>query len=295
MKHTEFYASGLPKPETFEQISDTIWSYAETRYHESKSAKLLCEALEGNGFCVTRPYAGIDTCFLAEYGSGRPVIGILGEYDALPGLSQVADCPEKKPVEAGGNGHGCGHHLLGTASLEAVCMLKQLMEQNAIQGTIRYYGCPAEEGGAGKGFMVRAGVFSDVDACITWHPMDVNGVMNHTLANMRMLFDFYGKSAHAAAAPFEGRSALDAVELTDIGCNYLREHVIPEARIHYAITDAGGPAANVVQAHAQEVYCIRAPRQDQVEEIFGRVCNCARGAALMTDTRAEIQVVSAYA
>ena len=170
-----------------------------------------------------------------------------------------------------------------------------MIEAGRFHGTVRYYGCPAEESGAGKGFMVRAGVFHDVDICLTWHPTDQNGVMQNALANMRMFFEFHGISAHAGAKPYMGRSALDAVELTNVGCNYLREHIIPEARLHYAVTNTGGTAPNIVQAYAEEIYCIRAPKLDQLKEIFGRVCNVARGAALMTDTRLNIRVVSAYA
>lgn len=283
------------KKSEFEKISDQIWEFAEIRYQEYQSADLLCQTLDNYGFSVKREVAGIKTAFMGEFGSGKPVIAFLGEFDALPDLSQKADLTHQEPVQEGACGHGCGHHLLGTGSLEAACIVKQMIEQGQLQGTVRYYGCPAEESGAGKGFMVRAGVFEDVDICLTWHPMDCNGVMNNTLANMRMFFEFYGKSAHAASEPHMGRSALDAVELTNVGCNYLREHIIPEARLHYAVTNTGGTAANVVQAYAEEIYCIRAPRQDQLEKIFERVCNVARGAALMTDTKLNIRVVSAYA
>lgn len=281
--------------DVFEKISDSIWEFAEIRYREFQSADLLCKTLEDSGFRVTRPVAGIETAFVGEYGSGKPVIGFLGEFDALPELSQVADGVVQEPALEGACGHGCGHHLLGVGSLEAACAVKKLIEQGKITGTVRYYGCPAEESGAGKGFMVRANVFEDADICLTWHPMDTNGVMNHTLANMRFIFKFHGVSAHASANPHMGRSALDALELTNVGCNYLREHIIPEARIHYAVTNTGGTAPNVVQCYAEEIYCIRAPRQDQLEAIYKRVCNVARGAVLMTDTSLDIQVVSAYA
>ena len=281
--------------EEFESISDRIWEFAEIRYQERQSAGLLCQALAGHGFQVTRPLAGMETAFMGEYGSGKPVIAFLGEFDALPQMSQKADGTVQEPVTDGGNGHGCGHHLLGTGSLEAACAVKRLIEQGILKGTVRYYGCPAEEGGAGKGYMVRAGVFEDVDLCLTWHPAETNYIMNSSLANLRMFFKYYGLSAHAGMDPHLGRSALDALELTNVGCNYLREHIIPEARLHYAVTDTGGTAPNIVQSYAEEIYCVRAPRQDQLEEIFERVCNVARGAALMTDTRLEIKVVSAYA
>ena len=279
----------------FEKISDRIWDYAEIRYKEYQSSQLQCRVLKEHGFAVTEALGGIATAFMGQYGEEGPVLGFLGEFDALPELSQEAGCTQKKPVEGKTCGHGCGHHLLGTGSLEAACAIKELISRGKIHGTVRYYGCPAEEGGAGKGFLVRAGVFKDVDICLTWHPSDVNGVMNHTLANMRLFFDFYGKSAHAGAAPHMGRSALDALELTNVGCNYLREHIIPEARIHYAVTYTGGTAPNVVQAFAQEIYCLRAPQLNQLKSVFERVCNVARGAAMMTDTSLNIRVVSAYA
>ena len=279
----------------FENVSDKIWEFAEIRYHEFQSADLLCQTLKEAGFQVTRPIAGIETAFVGEFGSGKPVIGFLGEFDALPNLSQKANLTRKEVIKEDACGHGCGHNLLGVGSLEAACAVKKMIEAGRFHGTVRYYGCPAEESGAGKGFMVRAGVFHDVDICLTWHPTDQNGVMQNALANMRMFFEFYGISAHAGAKPYMGRSALDAVELTNVGCNYLREHIIPEARLHYAVTNTGGTAPNIVQAYAEEIYCIRAPKLDQLEEIFGRVCNVARGAALMTDTRLNIRVVSAYA
>ena len=269
----------------FENVSDKIWEFAEIRYHEFQSADLLCQTLKEAGFQVTRPIAGIETAFVGEFGSGKPVIGFLGEFDALPNLSQKADLTRKEAIKEDACGHGCGHNLLGVGSLEAACAVKKMIEAGRFHGTVRYYGCPAEESGAGKGFMVRAGVFHDVDICLTWHPTDQNGVMQNALANMRMFFEFHGISAHAGAKPYMGRSALDAVELTNVGCNYLREHIIPEARLHYAVTNTGGTAPNIVQAYAEEIYCIRAPKLDQLEEIFGRVCNVARGSALMTDTR----------
>ena len=279
----------------FENVSDKIWEFAEIRYHEFQSADLICQTLKKAGFQVTRPIAGIETAFVGEYGSGKPVIGFLGEFDALPNLSQKADLTSQEAVKEGACGHGCGHNLLGVGSLEAACAVKKMIEEGRFHGTVRYYGCPAEEGGAGKGFMVRAGVFHDVDICLTWHPTDQNGVMQNALANMRMFFEFHGISAHAGAKPYMGRSALDAVELTNVGCNYLREHIIPEARLHYAVTNTGGTAPNIVQAYAEEIYCIRAPKLNQLEEIFERVCNVAKGAALMTGTKLNIRVVSAYA
>ncbi|WPP41657.1 M20 family metallopeptidase [Paenibacillus hunanensis] len=270
-------------------ISDQIWEYAETRFQEQRSAELICLALEEAGFHVERGAGGIDTAFIGSYGSGHPVIAVLGEYDALSGLSQMAGQATYAPLVEGGNGHGCGHNLLGTASLGAVLALKEQMEQHGLEGTIRYYGCPAEEGGSGKTFMVRAGLFDDVDGAVTWHPFDYHSVMSvHTLANYQYYYRFKGRSAHAAAAPHLGRSALDAAELMNVGVNYLREHIVQEARIHYALTDSGGHSPNVVQSQAEVLYLIRAPHIRQAADIAERVHNVARGAALMTGTEVEI-------
>jgi aminobenzoyl-glutamate utilization protein B len=210
----------------------------------------------------------------------------------LPGLSQ--DCvPYRKPLESGAPGHGCGHNLLGVAGLAAVMAVKQAIDSGAVQGTIRYYGCPAEEGGAGKAFMAKAGVFDDVDICLTWHPDTFNGTLYaNFLANYRVLFKFHGKTAHAAADPFNGRSALDAVELMNVGINYLREHMIPDARVHYVILNGGGTAPNVVPDYAMSLYSVRAPRTDQLDALFERVKDIARGAALMTGTEMEVEVIS---
>jgi len=281
--------------EKFENISDKIWENPETRYEEFKSSKTQIDFLKENGFRVEEGIANIKTAFSAEYGKGFPVVGILGEFDALPNLSQASDITEEMPLEKGKPGHGCGHHLLGSASMEAVYSLKVLMEEKDIQGTVRYYGCPAEEGGAGKAFMAREGVFDDVDIAFSWHPGDAPVVINRSLASTRMIFDFKGISAHAAASPHLGRSALDAVELMNVGANYLREHIIPEARLHYAVLNTGGDAPNIVQAEAESMYAIRAPKITQVGEIARRVSDIAKGAALMTETKVEIKVVSAYA
>lgn len=270
-------------------ISDQIWEYAETRFQEQRSAELLCLALEDEGFVVERGVGGLETAFIGTFGSGKPVIALLGEYDALSGLSQQAGTAVQQPVEPGGNGHGCGHNLLGTGALGAAFALKQLMQEQGLSGTVRYYGCPAEEGGSGKTFMARAGLFDDVDSAVTWHPFDYHSVMSvHTLANYQYYYKFKGRSAHAAAAPHLGRSALDAVELMNMGVNYLREHIVQEARIHYAITDTGGRSPNVVQSQAEVLYLIRAPHVSQAAEIVERVHDVARGAALMTGTEVEI-------
>lgn len=245
-------------------VSDAIWSFAEIRYEETKSATLLADELEKAGFVVSRNAGNIETAFVASYGEGHPVVAILGEFDALTGLSQKGGVASHDPIVEGGNGHGCGHNLLGTGALAAVLALKACKDELNLGGTIRYYGCPAEEGGGGKAFMARAGLFSDVDVAFTWHPWDENLAYNaRMLATNQVYFTFKGTSAHAGFEPHLGRSALDAVELTNVGCNYLREHIIQDGRIHYAITDTGGRAPNVVPSNAQVLYKVRAPRMDQ--------------------------------
>lgn len=276
----------------FVELSDEVWGYAELGYREFNSSKTLEDALEEGGFKLERGVAEIPTAFIASYSNGDgPIIGILGEFDALPGLSQ--DCvPYRKPLDNGAPGHGCGHNLLGVAGLASVMAVKQAMDAGEVKGTIRYYGCPAEETGAGKAFMAKAGTFDDVDICLTWHPDTFNGTMYaNFLANYRVIFRFHGRTAHAAADPFNGRSALDAVELMNVGVNYLREHMIPDARVHYIITK-GGVAPNVVPDFAESMYSVRAPRTDQLDPLFKRVKDIANGAALMTGTEVEIQVIS---
>lgn len=278
------------------QLSDEIWQYAELGYTEQKSSAAHIAFLKAAGFTVREGVAGIPTAFVAEAGSGGPVIGILGEFDALSGLSQeslaLSCCPSTEI--SNGNGHGCGHHLLGTSAHLAAVAVKNALERNGIEGTVRFYGCPAEEGGWGKTFMTRAGLFDDVSAAITWHPGVANSIMNmESLAVKQAYFRFKGVAAHAGASPHLGRSALDALELMNIGTNFLREHMIPDARVHYAITDAGGVAPNVVQPNAAALYMIRAPRNRDASELYERICNIARGAALMTDCELEIEVHSA--
>ncbi|HLT21095.1 MAG TPA: M20 family metallopeptidase [Thermomicrobiales bacterium] len=270
----------------FIQMSDEIWGYAEIALAETKSCALQAEFLEREGFTITRNVGDLPTAFMAEWGSGAPVIGFLGEYDALPTLSQKAE-PEQSPVSPGAPGHGCGHNLLGTASLAAANALKAWLESTGREGTVRYYGCPAEEIGAGKVFMARAGAFDDLDACFTWHPGATNTAWaSSSLAIDHIKFRFFGKTAHAAASPELGRSALDAVELTNIGVNYLREHVIESARIHYVITNGGGQP-NVVPEEAEVWYYVRAPERADLEPITERVRTIARAAAMMTETRLE--------
>ncbi len=276
------------------EMAGKIWHTPETAFSETASAKVLCDGLRDFGFQVQENVADIATAFSASYGSGKPVIAILGEFDALSGLSQVAGCDVPAPVEKGGNGHGCGHHLLGVAGIGAAVAIKDYLKTTGREGTVIYYGCPGEEGGSGKAFMARDGVFDGVDCAITWHPADVNSVgAGSTLANIQVAYRFKGLAAHAAAVPHLGRSALDAVELMNVGVNYLREHVIPDARMHYAVTNTGGFSPNVVQAEAEVLYLLRAPKNAQVQDIYRRVNKIAQGAALMTETEVEIDFVKA--
>ncbi|KQO16575.1 amidohydrolase [Paenibacillus sp. Leaf72] len=278
------------KREAFIRLSDEIWAYAETRYTEQKSAELVAATLEQAGFDVVREAGDVPHAIVGSFGSGAPVIAILGEYDALFNLSQRPGLTEKQPIEAGGNGHGCGHNLLGAGALAAAAALRIYMLENGLAGTVKYYGCPAEEGGGGKAFMARAGLFDGVDAALTWHPSTRNGVMSYGfLATCQVYYKFKGRSSHAAASPHLGRSALDAVELMNVGANYLREHLEQETRLHYAVTNAGGISPNVVQAEAEVLYKLRAPLNEQVAQMYERVTNIARGAALMTETELEIR------
>lgn len=266
-------------------ISDEIWDHPETRFEESHSSALLADKLEAAGFHLNRGVGGMETAFIASVGTGKPVIALLGEFDALAGLSQQAGCDTPNPLIENGNGHGCGHNLLGTAALGGALAVKAWLEQEGLPGTVRFYGCPGEEGGSGKTFMAREGLFDDVDAALTWHPETFSGMFcNPTLANIQAAFHFKGSAAHAAAAPHLGRSALDALTLMNTGANFLREHIIQEARLHYAVTNAGGISPNVVQAEAEVLYLVRAPQMDQAQAIFNRVTDIAKGAALMTGT-----------
>lgn len=276
------------------ELSDRVWGMPELAYNEHRSAAEHTAYLKAEGFRVTEQLAGIPTAMMGEAGDEGPVIAILGEFDALPGLSNEAGVTEHTPVPGDGNGHACGHNLLGAASLLAATAVKDYLAANGIKGRVRYYGCPAEEGGAAKGFMARAGLFDDVDIAISWHPSAFAGVNEPmSLANTRIDFTFHGRASHAAAAPHLGRSALDAVELMSVGVNYLREHVPQESRIHYAYLDAGGVAPNVVQAKAKVRYLIRAADVENLNRLVARVRKVADGAALMTETRVETQVVSA--
>ena len=270
-------------------LSEEIWRYAEVGFQEFQSAKALERFLEEEGFTVQKGVAGIPTAFVATYGSGKPAIGFLGEYDALFDLSQQAGSTDRALFENGTAGHGCGHNELGVGSLAAAVAVKDYMQEHGLAGTVAYYGCPAEEDGSGKMFMAKAGIFDGLDGALTWHPSSKNAVDGcSSLACIGVLYRFHGRATHAAGQPHLGRSALDACELMNVGVNYLREHMIQEARIHYAYRDAGGAAPNVVQDHAALYYFIRAPKVAQAVELRERVDNCARGAALMTGTTLEM-------
>jgi aminobenzoyl-glutamate utilization protein B len=282
------------KREDYIALSDRIWDMPEIAYNEYQSCAEHTKMLEQEGFRVTTNLAGIPTAVMGEAGDEGPVIAILGEYDALPGLSQEAGVAEPKPLPGDGMGHGCGHNLLGSASLLAATAVKNWLAENGIKGRVRYYGCPAEEGGAAKSFMVREGCFKDVDIAISWHPSAFTGVNDAmSLANTRIDFEFTGRASHAAATPHLGRSALDAVELMNVGVNYMREHMPSDARIHYAMLDGGGIAPNVVQAKAKVRYAIRARELPELWPLIERVKKIAQGAALMTETQVEFKVISA--
>jgi aminobenzoyl-glutamate utilization protein B len=280
----------------YEGLSDRIWGMPELCYNEHRSVAEHKAMLEQEGFRVTEKVAGIPTAVMGEAGEGGPVIAILGEYDALPGLSQEAGVAEQRPMPGDGYGHGCGHNLLGSASLLAAAAVKDWLAENGIAGRVRYYGCPAEEGGAAKAFMVREGAFADVDVAISWHPAAFAAVQEAiSLANTRIDFTFKGRASHAAAAPQLGRSALDAVELMSVGVNYMREHMPSDARIHYAYLDAGGIAPNVVQAQAKVRYLIRARELPELNDLIARVKKIAEGAALMTECTVDHRVLSGVA
>lgn len=276
----------------FAKIAKDIWDNPQLGYEETYAADRQIQFLQQAGFRITEQAGGVDTAFIAEWGAGSPIIGFLGEYDALPGLSQ-SDSPSLDPLVAGGPGHGCGHNLLGTAGVEAVYALKQLMEEQSIAGTIRYYGCPAEELLSGKSFMARNGVFDDLDIVYTWHPGSYNMTANISMQALTAIeFFFHGRTAHAAAAPHLGRSALDAVELTNVAANYLREHVPDGSRIHYQITN-GGLAPNIVPDEASVYYFLRGASREAVDELQRRLINIAEGATLMTETTMDYVIHSA--
>lgn len=277
--------------EKLSYIAKEIWDHPQIALEETFAAKLLSDELAEAGFAVEHGVGQMDTAFVATWGEGKPIIGILGEYDALPGLSQDL-AADKTPLVNGGPGHGCGHNLFGTACFGATMALKERMEAENIPGTIRFYGCPAEETLVGKTFMAKDGVFDDLDAALSWHPGATNGVWaGSSLAMNSFKVNFHGVASHAGVAPEMGRSALDGAMLMDVGVNYLREHIIQEARIHSVIT-SGGQAPNVVPAYAQIWYFVRAPRRDQVDEIYARMLDIAKGAALMSGTTHDIDFVT---
>lgn len=277
------------------KVNDTIWENPELAFLEFKSVETLCSSLEAEGFTVEKGVGDVPTAFTGRFGKGKPVIGFLGEFDALSGLSQQGGVTAQCPITPGAPGHGCGHNSLGSASLAAAIAVKEYLKNNPGQsGTVIYFGTPGEEGGSGKAFMAREGLFDECDACITWHPGTNFAVRSGSnLANCQIEYHFEGVSAHAAGAPHLGRSALDAVELMNVGVQFLREHMIDKARIHYAITNAGGYSPNVVQPTADVLYLIRSPRTPEVLELAKRVDNIARGAALMTDTKLTINFIKA--
>jgi aminobenzoyl-glutamate utilization protein B len=278
----------------WKQVSKEIWGYAELGYHENKSSTLLQTQLKTAGFAIQPGVADEPTAFIASYGSGKPVIAILGEFDALPGLSQQT-VPERSPVVADAPGHGCGHNLLGSGAALAAVAVKEYMAANHISGTLRFYGTPAEEGGSGKVYMVRDGLFKDVDVVLHWHPGDHNAVNNGgMLAVYSAKFTFHGIAAHAAAAPEKGRSALDAVMLMGNGIEFMREHVPSNSRIHYIISK-GGAAPNVVPDLAQMDLMARNPSSTTLSGIWDRILKISQGAALMTGTTVEVTDIGSSA
>ncbi len=272
------------------EIASKIWRWAEVGYKEVESSSLLADELEAAGFEVKRGVADIPTAFVAEFGSGKPVIGILAEYDALPGMEQEA-VPAKQPVKSNKAGHACGHHLFGTASTWSAITVQEEMAAKKIKGTLRLYGCPAEEGGSGKVFMVRAGLFNDCDVVLHWHPGSENRAGVETnLANISGKFRFRGKAAHAAGAPHQARSALDAVMLFAHAVDLLREHVPQETRLHYVITN-GGNAPNIVPDFAEVYMYARHPDPKTLDGIWNRIEKCAEGAAIATETTRSLELV----
>ena len=275
--------------EKMKETADFIFRHPEISEHEAESSRALAAFLESEGFAVRWKLAGFETAFLAEWGQGEPIIGFLAEYDALPGMGQEV-CSEKRLT--GGPGHGCGHNLLGTACAGAACELKDRMEAEGLRGTIRVYGCPAEETVIGKIRMNAEGVFEDLSAAVTWHPFDRNRVSYDIWQAQDIKnYKFYGTAAHASKHPEMGRSALDAAGLMNVGVNYLREHVADDVRMHYTYTNTDGPA-NIVPPYASTNYFIRSSKWERTEDASERVDNCARGAALMTGTRVEIERVT---
>ena len=277
-------------------VADQIWEYAELSLQEVQSAALYVRVLRQEGFAVEEGICGIPTAFSASFGTGRPVIGILAEYDALSGLSQQGGCPVRRELTPGGTGHGCGHHLLGAGALAAALGVKHYLQQTGRPGTVVLYGCPGEEGGAAKAFMAREKLWYGLDAALTWHPDDCNEVATGSSnACIQVQYTFHGVAAHAAGDPEKGRSALDAVSLMNLGVQFLREHMEPQARIHYAVTDTGGCSPNVVQARASVLYMVRSDRVKKALDLQARVDKIAEGAALMTETSCRRKFIDGLA
>ena len=275
--------------EEVKELGLKVWNNPEISGKEKESANLFRDILKSDDFQI-KEIEGLDHAFIAEFGSGSPVIAVLGEYDALPGLSQSLDT-KFNPMEVNGPGHGCGHNLLGSAALGSVLAIKKYLEETKISGTIKFFGCPEEETLVGKVKMIKAGAFDGCDLALSWHPMNGNtAIENAFLANNSIKFKFHGISSHAAQSPESGRSALDAVELMNVGANYLREHVIDKARIHYTITNAGG-APNIIPKEAESWYFVRAPHRKDVEEITERLFKVAKGAAMMTETTVDYEIL----
>lgn len=273
------------------QLSNQVWAFAESALREKESANVLSNYAKAQGMKVTSGVAGMPTAFIAEYGSGKPIIGILGEYDALPGLSQKAQ-PTKEPLQEGKPGHGCGHNLFGAASLGVAVAIKELIAAGKLKGTIRFYGTPAEEDVGGKIYMAREGLFNDLDVCLDWHPgYETEANMQSSQALVGYVVEFKGKSAHAAADPWNGRSALDAAELFNIGLNYLREHVKPSVRMHYVYKDAGN-VPNVIPDHASVWFWIRDSKRSGVKQVEERVMDIAKGAALMAGVEYKMNLMN---
>ena len=266
-----------------------IWGYSETAFEEKKSCERMVGFLKDHGFEVQTPVADMDTAYVGVYGSGKPVICFLAEYDALHGMSQESDICLYAPLKEREQGHGCGHHLLGTGAIGAALLYRDYLKENNLPGTVKIVGCPAEESGSGKAYLARAGFFDDADVALTWHPSDFHMVeTGSSQACIQAYFDFHGVSSHAAAAPHLGRSALDAVEIMDVGANYLREHIEPSERLHYAIINTGGESPNVVQSEARVKYLIRSTSAPKTKKLYDRVCDVAKGAALITGTKLDI-------
>jgi aminobenzoyl-glutamate utilization protein B len=273
------------------KLSDDIWAFAETALNEHKSSKVLADYAEAQGFKVTRGVAGMPTAFIAEFGSGKPIIGIMGEYDALPGISQKAQT-SREPLNVGAGGHGCGHNLFGAGSLGAALAIKELIQAGKLKGTIRFYGTPAEEAVGGKIYMAREGLFNDIDVCLDWHPdTEIAASTQSSQAMVDFIVEFKGKAAHAAADPWNGRSAVDGLEAFTDGVNMLREHVRPSVRMHYAIK-AGGDVPNVVPEYAKIWMWVRDSKRSGVEEVFNRVKDIAKGAAMIAGVEATVSIQS---